>query len=324
MLQSSVDAFNDLVLDAARLDFGQADHVSQKTLSGLLDAAGRQALLLQESGDLSFRAHMATCSLPGAGVWLTAPPAEDGREMDSALFKVALRRRLRVPVCPADDYCPCCGGCMDRFGDHALTCSCNGDRTVRHNEIRNQFYSDAVWAGLRPEKEKAGLLPSRPAEDLLPATQGARRPADVWLPRGRAGRGEALDFACSSSMRADLMARTAESPTVVFEEYDAFKRSFKNTEKHCTDQGFQFTPMILDSHSGAWSSSARAMLGWVAQGVAAVWGDSVEAVSLRAAQRISISLHRENARAVMRRIAPPSPDVVHSGWEEAVPDADAS
>ena len=59
-----------------------------------------------------------------------------------------------------------------------------------------------------------------------------------------------MDLACSSSMRADLMARTAESPTVVFEEYDAFKRSFKNTEKHCTDQGFQFTPMILDSHSG--------------------------------------------------------------------------
>ena len=133
-----------------------------------------------------------------------------------------------------------------------------------------------------------------------------------------------MDFACSSSMRADLVERTAESPTVVFEEYETFKRSFQHTDKQCTDQGFQFTPMILDAHSGAWSSSARAVLGWVAQGVAAVWGDSVEAVSLRVAQRISMSLHQENARAVLRRTTPPSPDVAHSGWEEVVLDADDS
>ena len=63
---------------------------------------------------------------------------------------------------------------MDRWGDHALTCSCNGDRTVRHNAIRNVCYEEAVEASLRPEREKAGLLPGRPHEDGLPGDSGLR------------------------------------------------------------------------------------------------------------------------------------------------------
>ena len=137
---------------------------------------------------------------------------------------------------------------------------------------------------------------------------------DIWLPRGRDGRGEALDFACTSSMRADLMERVAASPTVVFEEYEAFKRSFKETDKECSDQGFRFTPMIMDAHGGGWSSTARAVLGWAAQGVAAVCGEATEAASLRTAQRISISLHRENACAVLRRLTPPCSDAISTGW----------
>lgn len=109
---------------------------------------------------MSFRAHVALSGLPGAGIWLTTPPADDGRAMDASLFQIALKCRLCMPVFSNDGFCPSCGDCMDTFGDQALVCSCTGDRTVRHHALRNRFHEDVSTAGMSPEKEKAGLLPA--------------------------------------------------------------------------------------------------------------------------------------------------------------------
>ena len=57
--------------------------------------------------------------------------------MDPPSFRITLARRLRLAIQPEDGPCPRCGGLMDWFGDHALTCPCAGDRTRRHNAIRN-------------------------------------------------------------------------------------------------------------------------------------------------------------------------------------------
>ena len=51
---------------------------------------------------------------------------------------------------------------MDRFGDHALVCCGGGDRTRRHNLLRNMVFHAAASANLHPELEKPGLLPQRP------------------------------------------------------------------------------------------------------------------------------------------------------------------
>ena len=70
---------------------------------------------------------------------------------------------------------------MDRWGDHALVCSCNGDRTLRHNAVRDAIFCEAIDAGVDAEREKAGLLPPKPDEE---AARNLRRPADVYLPVG--------------------------------------------------------------------------------------------------------------------------------------------
>ena len=57
---------------------------------------------------------------------------------------------------------PLCDGVLDRFGDHALVCSCGGDRTRRHNLLRNMAYYAASASNLNPELEKPGLLAQRP------------------------------------------------------------------------------------------------------------------------------------------------------------------
>eukprot|EP00973_Karenia_brevis_P024501 3379831-Karenia_brevis.AAC.1 len=76
--------------------------------------------------------------------------------------------------------------------------------------LRNHVYHWSLSAGLNPELEKAGLLPPRPLqgsapENGVPQGPGARRPADVFLPRWRAGPPAALDFAVTSGLRPDVV-----------------------------------------------------------------------------------------------------------------------
>lgn len=319
LLDQSINTFKGKIAESAHVSLD--DSVSQKHLSSLIDAAAKQKLLQDERVDCSFRAHVALTSLPGAGAWLIAPPADDDRKIDSPLFQIALKRRLRAPIFQHDGFCPSCGDCMDRFADHALTCACKGDRTIRHNEIRNRYAVDATDAGLRPEKEKAGLLPCRPMEDGIRIDGGDRRPADIWLPRGASGKGEALDFACTSGLQQGIVANVADDPNFVFERYDSFKRSYKDTDSACAQLNFKFVPMILEAHSGSWSPEARATIGHMAKLQASTRCEDEEMASLRIAQRLSTALHRENARAILKRsIDPTVPSVSPGGWTDYTED----
>jgi len=243
----------------------------------------------------------------GAGAWLTAPPVDDGREIDAPLFQIGLKRRLRVPVFQDESYCPMRGEVLDCWGDHALVCSCGGGRTVRHNAIRNVCYEEAVLAGTRAEREKVGLLPGRPSADGLPLKHGLcdRRPADIWLPRGESGGGEALDFAVSSGMQSELFRPSAEEPGYVFHRYENMKRSYKGTGEACNAAGFKFVPLVLEGHAAGWSPLLRSTVDWISRQGARICQENPPTVSLRIAQRISCTFLRENARAVLRRATGP-------------------
>ncbi len=91
---------------------------------------------------------------------------------------------------------------------------------------------------------------------------------------------------------------------MVFPLYEELKRSYEDTDRLCREAGFKFTPLIFEAHGGGWSGSTRKVLDALARGQSAAWLVGQEPASLRIAQRISASLHRENARAVLRRLAP--------------------
>ena len=120
---------------------------TQQHLSACLDKA-RLSSLLDAASCESARAHLRLLQQAGAGSWLHARPCEAlGLHIEPHLFRVLLRLRLRLPVASSDGFCPLCDGTADRFGDHARTCPCGGDRCKRHNRLG------------------AGLLPRR----VLPA-----------------------------------------------------------------------------------------------------------------------------------------------------------
>ena len=138
-----------------------------------------------------------------------------------------------------------------------------------------------------------------------------RRPADVFIPRALGGTPAALDFACTSGLRADTLRDSATSPDCVLSSYEDFKKSFKApgdevaTGELCAGAGLTFIPMVIESHSGGWGKMARKTLDTIAKHAGACWRGEVEVESLRIAQRLSCSLHRENARAILRRLQEP-------------------
>ena len=132
----------------------------------MVDAKIRRSLTVDAESSSAFLSHFALCCLPGAAAWLTTCPAKDGRSIDGPLFVVALRRRLRIHIFDSETACPCCGDILDVWGDHCLTCSCAGNRVIRHNSVRDVVYEDSRDAGLQAEREKAGLLPPRASEEV--------------------------------------------------------------------------------------------------------------------------------------------------------------
>eukprot|EP00973_Karenia_brevis_P078144 10851651-Karenia_brevis.AAC.1 len=124
-------------------------------MSALVDAKLEKDLRAHPQADSFFQAHVSLQGMHGAGAWLTATPTDEARRMDPVLFQLAVKRRLRMRVQARDSFCPMCGQTMDAYGDHALSCSCNGDRTTRHNCLRDCLYYDAKQANMSPEREKA-------------------------------------------------------------------------------------------------------------------------------------------------------------------------
>ena len=222
-------------------------------------------------------------------------------------MSIALQRRLRCQVAPASFFCPFCAGTMDPFGDHALVCPCRGDRTKRHNLLRNLTFFALGAAGLNPDLERPGLLPPRmelegPHEHDQFAGSGLRRPADVFVPRWRDGFPAALDFAVTSGLRTDVVERVANSGSVAVQEYEERKRSHLNTANLCANEGFSFIPLVVEAHGGGWGLEARRAFSNLALRASAASGNSSSEVSDKLTQRLSCLLHRENARAVLLRL----------------------
>ena len=108
----------------------------------------------------------------------------------------------------------------------------------------------------------------------------------------------------------------------LFTDYEAYKRDHLHTDRQCSDLGFRFVPLVIEAHGGGWSALLRHSVDRVAKSQHTGFAVGQEPASLRIAQRISISLQRENARAILRRLVPAQPAANEAGWNDAV-EADA-
>ena len=197
---------------------------------------------------------------------------------------------------------------------------------LRHNALRDVTYHLALAAGLQPQREKSGLLPQRPGQDALRENvlSNGRRPADVWVPRWENGAPAAWDFAVTSGLRAGAVHDAAADPNQPVSAYEAHEGAHLDTAAQCHQQGLSFVPMVVEAHGrvgagcqGVWRFPARAK--------AAQTGQDESAVAQELAQRINITLHRENARAILRRVplmADARVDASPEAWDDHGADTD--
>ena len=90
------------------------------------------------------------------------------------------------------------------------------------------------------------------------------------------------------------------------------------TEVKCRAAGFIFTPVVLESHGGGMSKLTRNLVSWLGKAIAAAQGSNPDQESLRIAQRMSSTLYRESARAILRRLPLPEEERPTSAWASAV------
>ena len=113
----------------------------------------REHVLLPSLGSPQ-RALLRSASGPQAGAWLQTLPTCSGTRMDPALFQIALRRRLRMPLPLVPRTCGQgsghgCGARVDALGDHTTACPRTGLLARRANPIERAWTRVVREAGAR-------------------------------------------------------------------------------------------------------------------------------------------------------------------------------
>ena len=79
----------------------------------------------------------------------------------------------------------------------------------------------------------------------------------------------------------------------------------RDTRDQCTAQGITFIPMVMDAVGGGWGRVARGVWSELAKSSALAMGElqTERSCAMMLRQRLSMTLHRENARACLKRFA---------------------
>eukprot|EP00660_Eupelagonema_oceanica_P019521 gene19521-biopygen901 len=128
-----------------------------------------------------------------------------------------------------------------------------------------------------------------------------RRPADVFLPAWSLGKPACLDFAVTSGLSMGALHASAQDGAAATTEYAARKQALLDTASHCTDEGLDFIPMIVEASGGGWGADACQLFHTLSKSAARLTGDTPSDKLEQFHQSLSVCLHRANARAIWRR-----------------------
>ena len=160
-------------------------------------------------------------------------------------FQIGAAMVVGAPILPpaeVGEKCAQCDGCLDAFGDHAVSCRKNGI-TKRHNAIQDWLLSTARAAGLTCTKEAA-----------LPNTE---RPGDVLL-HNWGGQGPlAVDVTCVHPLRPSEGRPTPEAVRKALETEETNKRTKYNQK--CADVGWRFQPLAIHTFAGCTPEGAQVL-----------------------------------------------------------------
>ena len=98
---------------------------TQKDLTAKVERKSPDTDLLNPDLSTSTKAHLQLVSMPNSGAWLNGYPDRAAKtSMGPSLFRIAVKRRLRMQILQEPSHCPSCGAGMEMYADHALVCMC--------------------------------------------------------------------------------------------------------------------------------------------------------------------------------------------------------
>ena len=277
----------------------------QKELSARLDREELRCLVADEIAKGSHGKYHAgrllNVARPHAGAWLNAMPSIALKlALSPAEFNVLVRWWLGAPVCSGKHVCPRCSKVTcDENGYHQTTCRFGGNLGVRHNGLRDTLYYFALGGASGAQREAAGLIPG-----------SAERPADILLSGPPP---EAADVAVTHSLQSKYIDGSIDDPGSAPIKYGE-EHKVNKYRARLDAVGVKFTPVVADCW-GAWAPEAEEFIRRVAASVASRGNRPLAHCVSGIFQRLSLSLMRSNARALLQRMDPDD----SPSWEDVPP-----
>ena len=328
---------------------GHSQHIISKVLQKRRAETFWPVLLPPSSGqsfdELRKISRFKSITSSASRAWFSILPGDYDIPPDT--WCLWIQRLLGAPIYDVHPTCHSCKQPMDRFGDHALAnCKMGYGRSARHNRLVRAFRDTAVTqAGVPARLEESDLFPGegdRPGDVFVPSPTGclptqvtARlrifAPSDAACTQP-AFQAAAYDFtirgaipdagvagtvmrkSCSDDAAAATYAEADKTAAFAAREEELAVRARVRHGRDWT-RSFQFCPFGIDVF-GSLGPSALTAVDHYAKLRAARYCHSVGASRRRILQRISISLHTENAKMLQCRRPPPgtpSPHIAVSG-----------
>ena len=187
----------------------------------------------------------------------------------------------------------CCPHCpdhrLDPLGHHALTCKHGGDVVLRHNSLRDVFVEFCHRAYLGGQVE----VGSGQGHDRLNS-----RPADVFVKNWHLGKPAAFDLTITSPLNPTILTEAGVKCGSSAQVAEVSKHA-ANDEK-CKELGWVCIPLAVEAY-GCWGMEAQETFKRLAAHLAIQMGCSKSQATTTVYQRLSLSLVRANARALLSR-----------------------
>ena len=122
----------------------------------------------------------------------------------------------------------------------------------------------------------------------------------MYIPTWKGGTPAAIDLAITSPQRQAALQMASGEAGAAAKMYETHKRTFKDTEDVCSQQGMTFLPMVAES-SGGWGPGGLKVLKTLAKKAAARDGLPASVHMGHYLEGLSVAIRRAAARAILRR-----------------------
>ena len=293
-LLAAVNAYNAMV--------SQPDAIS---VESVLDVSPHQHALFSHIEEADFnslfsnattvtKARLQAISAPQAHAWLKVQPSPKlGLALMPDEAQVILKWWLGLPLTPEGTPCPLCHHNMDAWGHHMLTCCSGGDVITRHNQLRDCIADFCHKACLSPQIEKgSGILP-----------KDQSRPADILVPNWSLSRPAAFDIKVINPLNLQFIQEAAQTCGHAAEMGEEAKHS--RNDEACALRGWSCISLVVEVFGG-WGNEAINVLLTISKKVATHLCRPLNEVISNIYSRLSLTLMRQNARAILARCISPN------------------